>query len=133
MANSALLADWFKGKELAFAFGINLSIARLGSVFNNLLSPPLTEMAGLVFACWFGALLCGASVFCVILTMPIDKAFDLKLEKLRKPLLEDVDASVSVNPMINDGQSKMEDSMLVPSSRPGKSIVLCSLKARRPR
>ena len=28
-----------KGKELAFAFGLNLSVARLGSVMNNLLSP----------------------------------------------------------------------------------------------
>ena len=30
-AATAALAKWFKGKELSFAFGINLSIARLGS------------------------------------------------------------------------------------------------------
>lgn len=31
VAITAVLAKWFKGKELGFAFGINLSIARLGS------------------------------------------------------------------------------------------------------
>lgn len=99
VANSALLADWFKGQELAFAFGINLSIARLGSVFNNLLSPALTNSLGLVFACWFGAFLCGLSILCVVVTIPIDKAFDIKLEKLRKPLLENMeqDSDTSLN------------------------------------
>ena len=32
VAVTAALAKWFKGKELSFAFGINLTIARLGSV-----------------------------------------------------------------------------------------------------
>jgi MFS family permease len=32
VAVTAALARWFKGKELSFAFGINLTIARLGSV-----------------------------------------------------------------------------------------------------
>lgn len=31
VAATAALAKWFKGRELSFAFGINLSIARLGS------------------------------------------------------------------------------------------------------
>ncbi len=31
VAATAVLAKWFKGRELSFAFGINLSIARLGS------------------------------------------------------------------------------------------------------
>ena len=35
VAQSTLVAEWFKDKELAFALGINLSIARLGSVVNN--------------------------------------------------------------------------------------------------
>ena len=32
VAITTALAKWFKGKELSFAFGINLTIARLGSV-----------------------------------------------------------------------------------------------------
>lgn len=46
VANSALLADWFKDKELAFSFGLVLAVARLGSVFNNILSPFLTNSVG---------------------------------------------------------------------------------------
>lgn len=60
VANSAVLADWFKGKELAFAFGLNLSVARLGSVANNLISPALASSSGVVFALWFGVFLCAA-------------------------------------------------------------------------
>ena len=32
VAVTTALAKWFKGKELSFAFGINLTIARLASV-----------------------------------------------------------------------------------------------------
>ena len=47
VANSAILASWFKGKELAFAFGLNLSIARIGSVINNIASPAIAESFGI--------------------------------------------------------------------------------------
>ena len=86
VANSALLADWFKGKELAFAFGVNLSIARVGSVVNNILSPALTNSAGLIFALWFGAITCAASVVCVLLTIPIDANMDAQLALQRARL-----------------------------------------------
>ncbi len=39
VAITTILARWFKGKELSFAFGLNLTIARLGS-FLALNSPP---------------------------------------------------------------------------------------------
>lgn len=93
VGNSALLAQWFAGKELAFAFGLNLSIARLGSVINNLVSPQMASMSGVVFALWFGALVCGISFFCTSLIIPIDKGLDIvleKSEKMREPLLSDV-------------------------------------------
>lgn len=79
VANSALLAEWFRGRELAFAFGINLSVAKLGSVINNLVSPALAKSTGVVFACWFGAILCGLSVLFVVITMPIDRHMDEKI------------------------------------------------------
>ena len=86
VANSALLADWFRGKELAFAFGINLSIAKLGSVINNIVSPSLAASTGVVFACWFGSILCAGSVLCVIATMPIDRYMETK-DKMTHHLL----------------------------------------------
>jgi MFS family permease len=79
VANSSILADWFVNKEVAFAFGLNLSVARLGSVFNNLLSPILADSAGVPFALWFGTILCASSVGCALLMAPIDKAMEVKL------------------------------------------------------
>lgn len=77
VANSAILSVWFKGKELAFAFGLNLSISRLGSVANNLVSPVIADSVGIVFALWFGVVLCGSSVACALLI----SYFDRKLER----------------------------------------------------
>ncbi len=66
VAVTAALARWFKGKELSFAFGINLTIARLGS-FTALNSPtwarsayanwrwPFLIMLGFSTLCVFGA------------------------------------------------------------------------------
>lgn len=81
VANAVLLTDWFKGKELALAFGINLAISKLGSVINNVLSPLLASSMGIIFAMWFGTIVCLFSVVCVILTIPIDRAMDKLIEK----------------------------------------------------
>lgn len=64
VAVTAAVAQWFKGKELSFAFGINLLIARLGS-FAALNSPTWARWA---FGSWRTPLLI-AAVFgsvCVI-------------------------------------------------------------------
>jgi len=86
VASSALLADWFIGKELAFAFGVNLALSRVGSVINNYLSVYLAHSAGVVVANWVGAIICGMSVVSVILTMPIDKRMDKTIADAKKAL-----------------------------------------------
>ena len=35
VAQSSLISTWFKGKEMNFALGLNLSVSRLGSVLNS--------------------------------------------------------------------------------------------------
>eukprot|EP01031_Cornospumella_fuschlensis_P028549 gene28549-34461_t len=102
VANSALLSEWFKGRELAFAFGVNLAISKLGSVFNNLLSPVLAEQVGVVFALWFGCILCGLSLICVVLTIPIDKAMDGGSKGAYTPLLAEDLASPLHSPSHQD-------------------------------
>jgi MFS family permease len=64
VAVTAALARWFKGKELSFAFGINLTICRLGS-FAALNSPTWARAA---YANWRWPFLIALafSVFCVI-------------------------------------------------------------------
>lgn len=64
VAVTAALARWFRGKELSFAFGINLTICRLGS-FAALNSPTWARSA---YAYWRWPFLIALalSVFCVI-------------------------------------------------------------------
>jgi MFS family permease len=58
------IAKWFRGKELSFAFGVNLTIARLGS-FAALNSP---SWAGTLFDSWQGPLFIAvaAGTFCIV-------------------------------------------------------------------
>jgi MFS family permease len=58
------IAKWFRGKELSFAFGVNLTIARLGS-FAALNSPTWAKP---VFDGWQGPLLIATAMgtFCVV-------------------------------------------------------------------
>ena len=64
VAVTTALAKWFKGKELSFAFGINLTIARLGS-FLALNSPTWAKPA---FENWQWPLLVAVAfgTFCII-------------------------------------------------------------------
>ena len=64
VAVTAALARWFKSKELSFAFGINLTICRLGS-FAALNSPTWARAA---YANWRSPFLIalGLSAFCVV-------------------------------------------------------------------
>lgn len=43
VAQSAIVSRWFKGNELSFAFGLNLSVSRLGSVLNGIVLPRVVE------------------------------------------------------------------------------------------
>lgn len=83
VGQSAILSEWFKGKEVAFAFGVSLSIARLGSVINNLVSPKLATSIGVGFALWFGAILCGSSVMCTIGIASVSKSFEMYMERFQ--------------------------------------------------
>jgi len=58
VAQSSIVSVWFKGKELAFAMGLNLSMARLGSVINADFVPSVYDTSGLGMALTVGFLLC---------------------------------------------------------------------------
>ncbi len=64
VAVTTALAKWFKGKELSFAFGLNLTIARLGSVAAD--NSP--TWAGFAYTGWQGPLWVAAmlGLLCVI-------------------------------------------------------------------
>lgn len=86
VAITTVLAKWFKGKELSFAFGINLTIARLGS-FTALNSPTFAKK---LYGSWQYPLIISAgmavlSLVSVIVYIMMDikarKRFDLGREE----------------------------------------------------
>lgn len=102
VANSALLSEWFKGGELAFAFGVNLSIAKLGSVINDISSPRLAEVVNIVFASWFGVILCGFALISVLLVFPVDLLVEQQIAvyQQRYQLLDSADTTqIEENPL----------------------------------
>lgn len=83
---------WFKGKELAFALAMSMSVGRLGSTSNNLLMPLIAEAGGLGTALLFGLALIFMS-YCLGITL-------LYLEKKAQqtePLQEDPEASEDID------------------------------------
>ncbi len=62
VAQSALTARWFTGKELAMAFGITLTVSRLGTLFSFNTEELLANRFGFRGALWIAAGLCVASL-----------------------------------------------------------------------
>ena len=108
VGNSALLSMWFKGKELAFAFGLNLSIARLGSVMNNLVSPVIADNISIQFAFWFGSILCGGSIACVLFISLVDKTVDELIH----------DGKSIVQPLLTNDDPDEEQVLLMQDAKP---------------
>ena len=112
VGNSALLAMWFKGKELAFAFGLNLSIARLGSVMNNLVSPVIADEISIQFSFWFGSILCGGSIACVLFISLVDKTVDGLIQDNKtivQPLLTNDDPDEEQVLLMQDADKSTDD------------------------
>ncbi len=59
VVNNKVLARWFKGKELAFAYGLNLTIMRLGTFLALNVQAPAAGWFGLRGALWFAAAIMG--------------------------------------------------------------------------
>jgi len=116
VATSTLNSKWFAGKELALSFGINLAVSRLGSVFNNFLSPTFANNYSTPVAIWVGVFMNFVSVASIgmicsltlkserILSRPrsIDE-IDNDANSLQAALLEDYTEQVYDNLEIIDG------------------------------
>ena len=62
VAQSAIIARWFTGKELALAFGLSLTVSRLGTLFSFNTEELLATRYGFRGALWIAAALCVASL-----------------------------------------------------------------------
>ncbi|KAF4716206.1 hypothetical protein FOZ62_022225 [Perkinsus olseni] len=92
VAQTTLLAEWFRGHEIAFALGLNLSVARFGSVLNDLLSPGIEAHYGVTGA-FVAGLIAVAST--VVLTLALCRFAQYTNE----------DAKVEENPSESVGES----------------------------
>jgi MFS family permease len=73
VAQSAILARWFRGKELALSFGIALTVSRLGTLFTFNSEALIADRLGWRAALWVAAGLCGASLLANIAYNVLDK------------------------------------------------------------
>jgi MFS family permease len=73
VAQSAIVARWFTGKELALSFGITLTISRLGTLFSFNTEALLAERIGFRGALWVAAGLCLASLACNWIYVMLDR------------------------------------------------------------
>jgi len=76
VAQSTFTSKWFKGNELAFAFGITLSFARVGSFANYDITPILASKFGISWAIWFSAFTCLISLALTVIAAYSDKIRD---------------------------------------------------------
>jgi MFS family permease len=79
-----IIVKWFKGKELAFAFAVNLAIARIGTALALILSPVFIgkqvdgNFPQWTNAIWLASILVISSFIAFIIYSVYDKKFDKK-------------------------------------------------------
>lgn len=99
VAQSTITSDWFEGKDVAFAMGIGLAISRLGSIFNNLTSPKVSNSgAGIKGAFWLGPVLTFSSLFAAALIIVVDGRAVKKLKHV---------ASAQLTEALLEGETQM--------------------------
>jgi MFS family permease len=128
----ALLAEWFTGKELALAFGCELSVCRLSGVMSNLVNPRVAEARDVESAIWLGVLLCAASFLSALAVHPMDLFVEGKLHAPAGPSdandVADEGATPVANPMRSyNGVGKLaDDSHISIAEREFKHVVTCT-------
>ncbi|KAF9181968.1 hypothetical protein BGZ51_005045 [Haplosporangium sp. Z 767] len=76
VAQSSLTVKYFRGKELAMALGINLCVARLGSVLNDIVTPYIWSKSSVPTAFWGGFVSCVISFMTACLLVWMDRHFE---------------------------------------------------------
>lgn len=79
---SKILVKWFKGKDLALAFGLKVGFGRLGTFAALQLSPRISEGgAHLSTAIWFAAVLVLAGLLAFMVYMLLDLRYDKEVQE----------------------------------------------------
>lgn len=87
---SKILVKWFKGKNLALAFGLKIGFGRLGTMAALNLSPVfVVDNTFVGFSIWFAAILIGIGLLVFMVYMLMDAKLDRQIElseAITKPL-----------------------------------------------
>lgn len=78
VVNNKVLAKWFLGKELAFAYGVNLTIMRLGTFLALNLQAPIANRFSLISSLWFAAFVMGSGLVMFVFYMLMEKVDENK-------------------------------------------------------
>ena len=82
VAQSAIIGKWFKEKELALAFGLNLTISRLGTVAAFMTFGYISEKTKSIDpVLWAGAVICLISVVSVLIYALLESKTENKKEE----------------------------------------------------
>ena len=73
VTQNAMLARWFRGKELALSFGVTLALARLGTLFSFNSASATASRFGWRSALWIAVLLCVVSLLCSLVYWLMDR------------------------------------------------------------
>jgi MFS family permease len=74
VAQSAIFSRWFKGKELAFAFGIGLTLSRLGTLFSFNTEALIADyFKDYTYALWAAVLFCAVSLLANFVYILMDR------------------------------------------------------------
>lgn len=107
VASLTLISRWFAGRELAFAFAINVAVSRLGSVAAFDSQPALVSGLGVTGASATGSCFCMFSLLAAIVAVTMDSNAD-KRDAARGFLSQghrdDVDEAVSIKDIAKFGK-----------------------------
>lgn len=81
VVQNRITAFWFKGKELALAFGLTLSFSRLGSVLNFFFTQQFEAKFGMQWTLWGGEFL---RCFGLLFSRPAGQSVSSSYEKYLK-------------------------------------------------
>lgn len=77
---SKILVKWFKGKNLALAFGLKVGFGRLGTFAALNISPVMAANSGITSAIWLAAILTGTGLLAFLVYMLFDAKLDKQIE-----------------------------------------------------
>jgi len=87
---SKILVKWFKGKDLALAFGLKVGFGRLGTFAALQLSPVIAVGGeGLSTAIWLAAVLVGTGLLAMIIYILFDTKLNSQIEKPKEESSKD--------------------------------------------